>query len=157
MNPKRRLKRQVKGKEEPEGFLRLAREFVAAGQLVLNRTNEVSFPAYFLFGRAIELSLKAFLLRSTLSIDVLSRAPYGHNLVSLLETAINDGLANVVALSAQEQATIQLLSDDYTDKRFEYPVAGATYHLPLISETDQVAMKLLRAMEAPLGSTDGDA
>ena len=49
------------GRETPEGFLLHAREFLAAAELVLNRATHVSLPAYFLFGRSVELSLKAYL------------------------------------------------------------------------------------------------
>ena len=59
-------------------------------------------------------------------------------------------MLTVAALTGEDNATIRLLSGDYADKRFEYVASGATYHLPLIEFTEQVAMKLLSALEAHL-------
>ena len=146
MVTKARPKRKVSGSETPEGFARAASEFYQAANLVLNSSTGVSFAAYFLLGRSAELLLKAFLMRKAVSIDVLSRVPYGHDLVGLLGFAGSHGLQELVSISDQESSILGLLSGDYTDKRFEYPVDGATYYLPLIEQTDEVVKKLLLAI-----------
>ena len=131
----------------PSGFLTHAREFLAAGVLVLNRANEISLPAYFLLGRSVELSLKAFLLGCGMKATELKKN-FGHNLSSLLETARERGLEQELKLESIEIAVIDMLSYDYMEKRFEYRDTGGTYHLPLIDVTEQVARRLVLGLEA---------
>jgi len=156
MATKARRKRKVWGTETPDGFARAAEEFFCAASLILNRSTGVSFPAYFLLARSLELLLKVFLMQKAVNIDVISRAPYGHDLINLLALANSKGLQELVALSDHEQATLNLLSNDYADKRFEYPVDGATYYLPLIEQTEAVAKKLLIAIN-PAAAARSDA
>ena len=156
MATKARPKRKVSGSETPEGFARAGEEFFCAASLVLNQSPSVSFPAYFLLGRAAELLLKAFLMQRTVSIEVLSHAPYGHDLINLLELACSNGLQDAISLSELEKATLNLLSNDYSDKRFEYPVDGATYYLPLIEQTEAVVKRLLHSVN-PTPSAPSDA
>lgn len=130
----------------PSGFLTHAREFLSAGVLVLNRANEISLPAYFLLGRSVELSLKAFLLGCGMKATELKK--FGHNLSSLLETALERGLAQELKLESTEIGVIKLLSYDYMGKRFEYRDTGGTYHLPLIDVTEQVTRRLVLGLEA---------
>jgi hypothetical protein len=101
------------GQATPLGFLTHAQEFLAAGELVLNHATAVSLPAYFLLGRSIELSLKAFLLAR-----------------------------GVEKLDSQEAAIIKLLSYDYAEKSFEYRVTRGVYSLPMINVTEGVAKRL---------------
>ena len=144
---RRKSARAAGGTPTPDGFTRMAREFVLAAQLVLNRASSVLHPAYFLLGRSIELLLKAYLLDCHVAIDVLRHTPYGHDLEALLQESISRGVLDVAALTEQDKATIRLLSGDYADKRFEYVASGATYHLPIIELTEQVAVKLLSALK----------
>jgi hypothetical protein len=133
----------------PSGFLTHAREFLDAGILVLNnRAEEVSLPAYFLLGRSVELSLKAFLLARGVKASELKSRKYGHNLSSLLETALERGIVNEVKLDAIEIGVIKLLNYDYMEKRFEYRDTGGTYHLPKIDVTKQVSRKLVTDLES---------
>lgn len=126
----------------PFGFLIHAREFLDTGVLVLNRTKGVSLPAYFLLGRSVELSLKAFLLARGVKASELKSRKYGHNLSALLDAALEHGILCEVKLEAIEIGVIRLLSYDYMEKRFEYRDTGGTYHLPLIDVTEQVSRKL---------------
>lgn len=132
----------------PSGFLTHAREFLAAGILVLNRAEEVSLPAYFLLGRSVELSLKAFLLGCGVKASELKSRRYGHNLSSLLDAALERGITRELKLETIEIAVIKLLSYDYVEKRFEYRDTGGTYHLPLIDVTEQVCEKLAAGLES---------
>lgn len=122
--------------ETPRGFLKHSQELFAAADLVLSKTEEVSLPAYFLLGRSIELSFKAFLLHCGKPITELRKTKkYGHNLEALLEASIEHSIEEHISITPVESGVIRLLSYDYADKRFEYRITGGTYHLPLIDVT----------------------
>ena len=137
--------------ETPRGFLKHAQEFFCAADLVLNKAEDISLPVYFLLGRSIELSLKAFLLDRGISITEL-RSPkkFGHSLRALIKAAREKGLDQHIALEAIEDGVIQLLSYDYAEKRLEYRRTGGTYSLPLLDATWRVARKLAFDLEATL-------
>lgn len=132
----------------PMRFLTHAQEFFSAGELVLNRATTVSFPAYFLLGRSIELSLKAFLLASGVEATELKSRELGHDLSALLGVALQHGLEQELKLDSQEAAIIRLLSYDYAEKWFEYPNTGGIYSLPLINVTEEVAKRLAYELKA---------
>ena len=133
--------------ETSEGFLKHAQEFWAAADLVLHKANGVSLPAYFLLGRSIELSLKAFLLHKGVDIATLRSKKYGHNLNALLALAKEHALEQLVQIKPIETGVIDLLSFDYAEKRLEYRVTNGTYYLPLLQETWGVARKLAYELE----------
>lgn len=141
----------------PSGFLTHAREFLAAGVLVLNRAEGVSLPAYFLLGRSVELSLKAFLLARGVKASELKSRKYGHNLSSLLDAALERGIMRELKLETIEIGVIKLLSYDYMEKRFEYRDTGGTYHLPLIDVTEQVSRKLATDLESSCSKASTNA
>lgn len=138
--------------QTPSGFLKHAQEFLAAADLVLNRARSVSLPAYFLLGRSIELSLKAFLLHRGVPLTELRKKQFGHNLRALLDASRQHGIEQHVPLVSIEAGVIQLLSFDYDGKRLEYRVTGGTYHLPLIDVTSEVARKLAFELESILSN-----
>jgi HEPN domain-containing protein len=126
-----------------------------ATELVLNRAKGVSLPAYFLFGRSVELSLKAYLLACGMPMKELKSREFGHNLSALLREANTRGLPDYVPLESIETGVIELLSYDYMEKRLEYRVTGGTYYLPLIDVTEHVARKLVSGLEAFCTDTKG--
>lgn len=132
----------------PESFIKHAQEFFSAADLVLNKAVGVSIPAYFLLGRSIELSLKAFLLHKGVPIEELRSRKYGHDLVALLRSAKELDLSKHtdIELDGLETGVIELLSFDYKEKRFEYRTTG-TYCLPYIEVTWSSARKLANAIE----------
>lgn len=134
--------------ETPEGFLKHAQEFWEASDLVRKKAQGVSLPAYFLLGRSIELSLKAFLLRRGVLLDELKKKKLGHNLDALLDEARKKGLEDHIMLRSLDSGVIQLLSLDYLTKRLEYPESGGTYYLPLQRETWGIARKLAYELES---------
>ncbi len=129
------------------GFMLDAREFLKAAELILNRTSSVSLPAYFLFSRSIELSLKAFLLNCGMGAKKLSSHEYGHNLVALLKEANNRGLQVRVPLEPIESGVIEMLSQEYLSTRLGYRITRGEYRLPLIEVTEEVARKLFRGLK----------
>ena len=128
--------------ETPQGFLKHAQEFWIAADIVLNKMECVSLPAYFLLGRSIELSLKAFLLHQGVCIHKLRKKQFGHNLWALLDEARKRGLEDHIKLEVIDLGVIQLLSIDYAKKRLEYRMTGGRYYLPLLPETWEITRKL---------------
>ncbi len=126
----------------PKGLLIHAQEFLAAAKLILEKTEVVSLPAYFLLGRSLELSLKAYLLSSGVTVKNFRQKKYGHNLHNLFQLAVEKGLIEKIPLSQIESGVIQLLSVDYMEKRLEYVESGQMYYLPYIDVTYNVAEKL---------------
>jgi hypothetical protein len=134
--------------ETSAGFILHAREFLIAAELVLNQAREVSLPTYFLFGRSVELSLKAYLLKSGVKIETLrSQNKYGHNLETLLDDAIKHKLLECVPIGQIEIDVIRQLNFDYASKRLEYRITGGQYLLPLINVTEDVARKLVLGLQ----------
>ena len=105
-----------------------AHDFTTSGSSILNQhLSKGSMPpgnvVYFLYGRGIELYLKAFLVaRGNTAGDI--RLKYGHNLTQLLKEARRIKLGQFVPLSKVEIRTVQNLSVSYSDKQYEYPVLG---------------------------------
>ncbi len=128
--------------ETPEGFLKHAQEFCEAAELVCTNSSTVSLPGYFLLGRSVELSLKAFLLKCGLTVKQLRSRPYGHNLRELLQAAHENGLTDHVELGEREGASIYLLSHDYVTKRLEYRQTGQEYALPFLGVTLRITREL---------------
>lgn len=131
----------------PNGLLKHSQEFFAAADLILNKADVVSLPAYFLLGRSIELSLKAFLLASGMKMSELRSKKYGHNLLALLEKAKAENISGVVEIEEIEHGIVQILSFDYMEKRLEYRTEG-TYYLPYIDVTWRIARKLAFELDA---------
>jgi len=130
------------------GMCRFAREYVAAGHAVL-REDQFGFssPLYFLFGHAIELALKAFLLARGTPYNTLRFKPYAHDLSALLKEARRRRLGSLCKLSKQDVGLIHLLNAQYATKRFEYIVTGS-YTVPAPDVLFVVAAKLVKSLEA---------
>ncbi len=139
--------------EPASGFLLHAREFLIAAELVLNRASGVSLPAYFLLGRSVELSLKAYLLKCKMPIKELASRKFGHDLVALFGEACRRGLSDRVELTQIEAGVLELLNYDYLNKRLEYRVTGGVYHLPLIDIAEEVARKLVSGLAGYYNAT----
>ena len=105
-----------------------ARDFLSSGNGILEQhaSNQRGIPGivvYFLFGRSIELYLKAFLVARG-STAGLIREVYGHDLMQLLNESRRRKLGQFVQLSRNEIRALELLNISYSDKQFEYPVLG---------------------------------
>ena len=112
------------------GLARLAADFAEAGQLVADsKSNKPFEPAYFMFGHAIELALKAFLRSKGTGIDELKSI--GHDLEKLLTVAQSRGLSAEIPLDQADIAVVQLVNPMYRTKGFEYITAGSGSWPPL--------------------------
>lgn len=130
----------------PAGFIRHAREFLAAAELVLNQTEEVSLPSLFLFGHSIELSLKAFLLACGMTRNELKKN-FGHNLEALLDESIKRGLEKEISIEDVERGVLQLLNKEYQSKRLEYLDSGGIYSMPVPHVIVQISRKLVNVLD----------
>ena len=122
---------------------------------MLNKALDVSLPAYFLLGRSVELSLKAYLLACGMTVKELASRKFGHNLVSLLAEAHRRGLSKQVEIKSIEAGVLELLSFDYAEKRLEYRVTGGVYYLPQIDITEEIARKLVSGLEVFCSTAPG--
>ena len=139
----------------PFGSLRLAKEYLAAAtRIQAPATNEIdalrqriSFPAYFLVGHSIELSLKAFLLGRGMKISALRSRSFGHDLEALVSEARRRRIGLHVKLSAKEVKGIKVLNDCYAAKEFEYAVTGLR-HLPPYQLVHATATRLSETLQS---------
>ena len=124
-------------------FWRRSKEFLEAANLVAEAAaDQVSLPAYYLWGHSIELSLKVFLIGHDITLRELKRKDLAHNLTALWQKARSLGLEQEIHLYPKEIGTIVLLSEDYTEKKFEYAEAEE-YKLPFIHLTKRMADRLV--------------
>lgn len=124
-------------------FWRRAKEFAAAANLVAETAGDrVSLPAYYLWGHSIELSLKVFLIRQGIPLSELKSKALGHNLTALLERAKSHGIERQVHLYPADVGVIKVLSQDYAEKKFEYPETNE-FMLPFIHRTKRTADRLV--------------
>lgn len=128
-----------------------ARDFSASGTGVLNQhlSNGSKPPGnvvYFLYGRGIELYLKAFLVARGVNAGSI-RKTFGHNLAQLLKEAKRRKLGQLVSLNDSELQAVRILSVSYSDKQYEYPVLGGT-----VRPDHEIVKEVVRKMEAGLQS-----
>ena len=126
------------------GYWRLAAEYVIAAQSVNARSERLLFPCMQLHGQAIELALKAFLLkRGTTLQDVESMR---HRLTDILKAARSRRLGLEIKLHANDLATIYLLDQNYSIHRFRYIVTGAT-RVPEMARLLYISERIVAGLE----------
>ena len=115
-------------KTSARGMLILAREYVDAAGIVIERLNEnetpraiaqglvTSRPAYYLIGHGIELGLKAFLRSKGVTRNEL-KGPLNHNLEKCLKEAEKRGLPEITETLGD---LLPVLNDSYKAKELEY-------------------------------------
>ena len=141
------------GDTAPFGCLRLGGEYLRAAVLVQPPPASaleamrlrLSFPAYFLVGHAIELSLKAFLLGRKVGVAELRSRKYGHNLEALLRESRRRQIGREVPLNMKEVQAVLLLNECYCAKELEYVVVGLRT-LPSYALIHAVASKLNKGL-----------
>jgi hypothetical protein len=109
----------------PVGFSLYAEEFFLAGASIPQnsraRGNTTFTPVpYYLFCRALELVLKAFLLAKHHSLDELKKK-YGHDLEALWRAATKEGILDIIGASDPHfESDLQSANSYYKGKAFEY-------------------------------------
>lgn len=141
----------------PLGLWNRAKEFAKAASVVADAAgDQVSLPAYYLWGHSIELCLKAFLFACGVSLRKLKSKDLGHNLKALVDEAGRYSIKRKVHLSARELGEIYVLNYEYVAKRFEYHETE-TYHLPSKDRTKRIAEKLVFLLEHTVKTSNSSA
>lgn len=128
----------------PAGYWRVAAEYAVAARVVQAASDRLHFPTLQLHGQAIELALKAFLLKRGMKLqDVESMR---HRLTQVLKASRLRRLGTEVKLSRQDIVLIQLLDVNYSKHRFRYIVTGAT-QVPETAPLSQITERLVLGLE----------
>ena len=133
----------------PLGFHYYASHFLAAARSA-PPARGFSPVGYYLYCRALELVVKAFLLERGVPQSDLKKKSLGHDLLRLLANADELGLAALVEVTASEREEIRKANDYYVDKGFEYfavirAVTGYSA-LPDLAVLDQLAQRLVTGL-----------
>jgi hypothetical protein len=130
----------------PRGFHTHGKEFFAAAEAVHASPKHPILPLAFLWGRAIELLLKSYLLSVGVSIERLRSRQFGHNLVALHKEASARGLGTLIGSEPVIAGLVQLLNFEYGSKRLEYRESGTKYSIPDAELARRVIRRLLKGI-----------
>ena len=108
----------------PAGYWRFSAEYFLAAQAVQAKSHKLLAPTLQLYGQALELALKAFLLKRGVTLAQVEGMR--HPLADILKFSRNRRLGTEVKLTANDIALINLLSENYAKHRFRYIVTGST-------------------------------
>jgi hypothetical protein len=131
----------------PAGFWRFAANYLGAARAVnakLELGGSLLFPTLYLYGVAIELALKAFLLKRGESLSKLKRL--SHSLTDSLALARRRKLGRVLKLRHFEIGAIHALDITYSSTQLRYIVTGTT-RVPTVSLLAAVAERLVVGVE----------
>ena len=129
------------------GFWRFAANYLLAAQLVegkIHAEGHLYLPTFQLHGLAIELSLKAFLLKRGRSLQDLRKL--SHSLTAALDLARRHKLGRAVKLRRQELDAIRVLDITYSSSQLRYIVTGAI-RLPHLIEVSRASKRLVVDLE----------
>ena len=140
------------------GLVRYAKEYLEAAILVdAQMGKRKSFghlqspPAVFLLAHGLELTLKAFLLHKGMTIEVLGKKPFGHNLKPLRREAKKLGLDEFYRGNAAELRAVLILDALNARHQQRYIETGATIALPW-DDAEEYAVKLHQQVAKTLGA-----
>ena len=126
------------------GYWRVSAEYVIAARLVNASSNRLFFPILQLHGQAIELALKAFLLKRGMALQEVEGMR--HRLTDLLITSRRRRLGTEVKLGRRDILLIKLLDANYSKHRFRYIVSGAT-QVPAKAPLSKLSERLVVSLE----------
>ena len=142
-------------RSSPLGFWRMARDYLHAAHAVKSvHGDRKLFPLLYLYGLAIELALKAFLLQRGHSLRELKSL--SHRLVDLLALARRRKLGREVKLSQQELAAVHALDITYSTDQLRYIVTGAT-RVPQLRLLSSAAQSIVAGVERYCTGSRGHA
>jgi len=127
------------------GFWRMARDYLHAARAVNSVHGERKlYPLLYLYGLAIELALKAFLLQRGQSLRDVKKL--SHRLVDLLSLARRRKLGREVKLSRHQLAAVRALDITYSSDQLRYIVAGST-RVPRVRLLSSAAESIVAGVE----------
>lgn len=145
----------VAARSNAHGFWRFAANYLLAARTVevkIHGEGQLFYPTLQLYGIAIELSLKAFLLKRGLTLDQVRAL--SHNLEKTLALARRRKLGREVKLDPREIAAIHVLNINYSTHRFRYIVTGST-KVPQLVYIERAAKELVVGLEYLCTGTSG--
>ena len=132
----------------PVVFAQQAQQFLdAASREQASAKVQISLPAYFLAGRAIELALKSYMLLK--GEDERSLRRVSHDLAEALDEAVRLGLPSVMAVAPESDEAVRWINDYYSIKDLEYPTTGYKSYPPIHYLID-FCNSLLKALQPVL-------
>jgi hypothetical protein len=137
------------------GFWRFAANYLLAARAVdvkIKSEGQLFFPTLYLYGIAIELGLKAFLLKRGRTLEDLKKL--SHNLTKALSLARRHKLGRVVRLDRREVAAIHVLDINYFGNTLRYIVTGST-KVPQLVHVARAAEELVLGLEQLCTGTKG--
>ena len=137
------------------GFWRMSRDYLHAARAVKSTHGERKlYPLLYLYGLAIELGLKAFLLERGNSLREIKRL--SHGLVQLLSLARRRKLGQLVKLSPRHIAAVQALDVTYASDQLRYIVTGSTV-VPHVDALASAAESIVAGLEQYCTGSRGHA
>lgn len=140
----------------PIGLARYSSEFLVAALITDENMGRqggyetfAPVPVMFLVGQSIELSLKAYLLHSGVTLEKL-RTKFGHDLHKLLRKSKELELKRIINLTEEEINTIELLNELYVSKQLQYIVTGAKV-FPVFGPLQTATKKIVLAVCKEVG------
>lgn len=141
------ISQQSRSRSSPQGFWRYSADYLLAARCVdthLHKSARVHFPTLNLYGIAIELSLKAFLLKRGKSLkDVKGLS---HDLDKAVTMARTHKLGREVKLDKNELVAIKVLNITYSSSRLRYIDSG-TSSVPVLLYLSRAAERLVVDLE----------
>jgi hypothetical protein len=136
----------------PLGFHIYACQFFRSARLARSHARKKFSPVpYYLYCRALELLLKAFLLSKGVSAKELKSQALGHDLSRCLKRANGEGLTAVFAISEPQASQLEMANAYYASKGFEYfnvaNVARGYRNLPDLGALDALCSALADRLE----------
>ena len=110
----------------------------------LSESGALLFPTLHLYGLAIELGLKAFLLQRGCSLSQVRRI--SHSLSKALKLARRRKLGRVVKLSRFDLRAILILDITYSSNQLRYIELGST-KVPTVSQLATAAERIVGGVE----------
>lgn len=136
----------------PFGFVSYSEDFYKACCSHFS-TRPFSPAEFYLIGRSIELSLKAFLLLKGITRAQLKKRSLGHDLHKILKKCKELGLLNIVSVSEQQETAISMLNEWYARKGLEYfeikNIVAGSGSLPNIDIVKELASELIEGLKQP--------
>lgn len=141
----------VNRRPEPEipktqgvGTWRLAEQYLTAAKTLQPVNPADGFVSYFLYGHALELTLKSFLVSQGSNNKKLKRI--GHDLGRALRSASRHAPFKNIPVSDRDRVVIAGLAGYYRDKEFEYLITGYK-RLPLLEDVRDVCERMQRQVK----------
>jgi hypothetical protein len=140
----------------PLGFHKYARDYLRTADNLILEPKYSPVP-YFLYCRAIELGLKAFLLAKGKKLKFV-KDNVGHDLTKGLENARQFALDDIIGTTEIEKKQIELANKYYKEKGFEYFFvlnhASGLQRLPELDVLKKYTHKLLNKIKPLTDNTD---